>query len=66
MMNLDLSLRIIDAVCTLIHVKTEMDSYDLGDVIDIILESIVVAYHNNDQTALEEILDRAEKLKETI
>lgn len=62
MMNLDLSLRIIDAVCTLIHVKMEMDSYDLGDVIDIILKSIVVAYHNNDQTALERILDHAEKL----
>ena len=70
-MNLELTLRIIDAVCTLIQAKSEMDSIDLGvdsddlgDVIDITLRSIIVAYRRNDRTALEMILDRAESLTE--
>ena len=65
MMNLELTLSIIDAVCSLIRVKSGIDSDDdLNELIDIILGSIVVAYRRNDRTALEMILDRAESLTE--
>ncbi len=65
-MSQELTIRIIDVVCTLIKAKNEMDSDDFSDVIDIIIKSIVVAYHKNDSTALEMILDRAESLTEAL
>ena len=67
MMNLDLSIRIIDVICKITQVRAELDSDDdMYDIIEIIFTSILTAYHKNDSYALEEILSNAETIIETM
>ena len=67
MMNLDLSIRIIDVICKITQVRAELDSDDdMYDIIEIIFTSILTAYHKNDSYALEKILSNAETIIETM
>ena len=67
MMNLELSLRVIDVICKIMQARAELDSDDdMYDIIEIIFSSIITAYHRNDSYALEEILNNAEAIIETM
>ena len=67
MMNLELSLRVIDVICEIMQAKAELKSDDdMYDIIEIIFTSIIAAYRKNDQFALEKLLSNAETIIETM